>query len=170
MLSRSKKISFLGLFTTLGLLFGYIENLIVLPVKIPGIKLGISNIVTLVALYLFGPMYALIVMILKVLLTNILFGNGLGILYSVSGAVLSFAVMLILYRIKHFSIVGVSVAGGVFHNIGQIIIASLFVKSLSILYYLPVLVISGTLAGIIVGLVGKIIVNRLESFIRGKGI
>ena len=136
MQSPSKKISFIGLFSTLALLFGYIENLIVLPVRIPGIKLGISNIVTLVALYLFGPLYAFMVMIIKVLLTNILFGNGLGIIYSMTGAAFSFALMIFAYKIKCFSIVGVSVAGAVFHNIGQLMVAVL----------LTTCVISGTFA------------------------
>lgn len=169
MQSLSRRTARLGVLVTLGILFGYIESLISIPIRIPGIKIGISNIVSVVSLYLLGPIDALVVSILRVLLSGILFGSGFSILYSISGAIISFLLMLLAYKLDIFSVIGVSVIGGVAHNIGQLLIACIVVKLPAIMGYTPWLIIFGVVAGLIVGAVSNIIINRLRTYVNKRG-
>lgn len=107
----------------LAMIFSYVESLIPINLGVPGIKLGVANLVTVTGLYILAPMEVFVVVILRVLLVGFMFGNGMSILYSLAGGILSFLVMLLLKRIKGFSMIGVSIAGGVSHNIGQIAVA-----------------------------------------------
>ncbi len=155
---KSKRVAFLGLMTALCLIFGYIEFLIPINFGIPGIKLGLANIVIVIALYLTTPLEAFLINIVRILLSGFLFGNMMSIVYSLAGGILSFAIMLLLKKIPGFSIFGVSIAGGVSHNIGQIIMAVLILENLAIAYYLPPLLISGAITGLVIGLLSSRII------------
>ena len=132
-----------------------------IPLPVPGVKLGIANIAIISVLYLLGSGQALLVNLLRITLTAVLFGNFNSFLFSMAGGMLSLLVMVILKKSGHFSIVGVSVAGGVFHNVGQITVAVFLMDTTAIYYYLPVLLIFGIVTGIIIGLMGGYVTQRV---------
>ncbi|MBQ6469218.1 MAG: Gx transporter family protein [Lachnospiraceae bacterium] len=152
--STAKKTAYCGMLTALAMIFSYVESLIPISFGVPGIKLGLANLVVLSALYFMSPGEVLAVSAARILLLGFLFGNGMSILYSLAGGLLSFAVMLTLMKNRGFSEIGVSVAGGVSHNIGQILVAALVLHSLKLFYYLPVLILSGLVTGILIGILG----------------
>ena len=117
--SISRRVSSGAMLVALAMIFSYVESLIPINLGVPGIKLGVANLVTVTGLYILAPMEVLLVVILRVLLVGFMFGNGMSILYSLAGGILSFLVMLLLKQIKGFSMIGVSIAGGVSHNIGR---------------------------------------------------
>ena len=159
---KTKSIAFLGLMLTIAFLASYVERLAPPPLPVlPGIKLGLANSVILVALYMFGAKKALLLNLLRVLLAGLLFTGVWGMFYALSGAIFSFLVMLVLKRSHIFGVVGISVAGGAFHNLGQICFAALVMENLGLFYYLPILLVSGILAGIIVGYISGTCINRL---------
>ena len=149
---RTKKIALGGILTALAMIFSYIESLIPIPLPVPGVKLGIANIAIISVLYLLGSGQALLVNLLRITLTAV---------FSMAGGMLSLLVMVILKKSGHFSIVGVSVAGGVFHNVGQITAAVFLMDTTAIYYYLPVLLIFGIVTGIIIGLMGGYVTQRV---------
>lgn len=150
-MANSKKIAYCAMLTALSMIFSYIEALIPLSIGIPGIKLGLSNLVVVSGLYFMPAGWVFLVLILKVTLVSFLFGNLSMLIYSMAGGVLSFLVMLVIKRIKGFSMIGVSMAGGVSHNIGQLIVAVLVVEGFAPLSYLPVLIAAGAVAGTAIG-------------------
>ena len=150
-----------GVLTALAMIFSYIESMVTLPVPIPGIKLGIANIAVISVLYIVGWKEAVIINLIRITLTAILFGNMNSFLFSMAGGMLSIFVMVGLKQMKLFSVVGVSVAGGVTHNIGQIIAAVFLMESPAIAYYLPVLLIAGIVTGIVIGVVGGMVARRV---------
>lgn len=157
-----KKISVLSLLTAASMILSYVEA--VLPpvyAAIPGIKVGLPNIVIIFILYRMGVSAAVSVSFLRVCLSALLFGNPISLIYSIAGAALSIFVMAILKKADFLSAVGVSVAGGVFHNVGQILMAMLLLETAAIGYYLIVLAVTGTLAGIFIGLCGAFLIKRL---------
>ena len=162
---RTKKIALGGILTALAMIFSYIESMIPIPLPVPlpvpGVKLGIANIAIISVLYLLGSGQALLVNLLRITLTAVLFGNFNSFLFSMAGGMLSLLVMVILKKSGHFSIVGVSVAGGVFHNVGQITAAVFLMDTTAIYYYLPVLLIFGIVTGIIIGLMGGYVTQRV---------
>lgn len=162
---RTKKIALGGILTALAMIFSYIESLIPIPLPVPlpvpGVKLGIANIAIISVLYLLGSGQALLVNLLRITLTAVLFGNFNSFLFSMAGGMLSLLVMVLLKKSGHFSIVGVSVAGGVFHNVGQITAAVFLMDTTAIYYYLPVLLIFGIVTGIIIGLMGGYVTQRV---------
>ena len=158
---ETRKISYMGLLIALALVLSYVEAQIPAFVAIPGIKVGLANIVVVFALYKFGVKEALIISIFRVLLASLMFGSVLSLAYSASGAFLSLLGMILLKRIKLFSCVAVSVVGGVLHNIGQILTACLVLETNVVVYYLPFLILSGTIAGVVVGLVAALVLKRL---------
>ncbi len=158
----AKRIAYNGMFIALALVFGYVEYLIPINFGIPGVKIGLSNIVTVIGLYFMSPIDTAIVLIARILLSGLLFGNFLSILYSLVGGILSFAVMFLLRKIKIFTASGVSIAGSVSHNIGQIIVAIFLVQNINIIYYLPVLLISGVLMGFLIGIISGRVVDALN--------
>lgn len=162
MQSHSKKIALIGLLTACGILFGYVENLIDLPIGIPGVKIGISNIITVICIYMIGPIEALFVLVLRVVMSGFLFGNMYSLLYSLSGALFSYAFMVLGFKLNFFSIIGNSMLGGVTHNLGQLIIACIIISNLKLTFYIPVLLISGLIAGAIIGIISSIMINRLK--------
>ena len=159
--SISKKISAIAVFTSLALIFGYIEAVIPFNFGIPGVKLGLANIVTVTALYYFGVKEAVGISLIRVLLIGLLFGNAMSLIYSLSGAAFSLAVMILCKKLK-LSTIGVSAMGGVFHNIGQLIAAAVMLNTSALLYYYPVLFISGLVTGIVIGVVSDQIIKRIR--------
>ena len=160
-ISNTKKITISALMAALALIFSYIEVLIPFSVGIPGIKLGIANLVIIVALYYLGAKYALATNIIRVLIAGLLFNGLFGALYSLSGALLSMLVMVLLKKTNLFSTVGISMAGGVAHNLGQILVAAFLVANIKIFVYFPVLIISGVTSGAIIGVLAHLILQKL---------
>lgn len=159
--NKIKKTAFCGLVLALALIAGYAENLVPVAVAIPGIKLGAANSVILILLYMVGVKEAFLVNISRALLSGFLFGSMSSILYSLSGAVLSLLVMTLLKKTDRFSISGVSMAGGVFHNIGQLMMAALVLETTAVWYYLPVLIITGSITGFLIGSLSGEIYKRI---------
>ena len=157
------KAAYFGVFTALALIFSYVETLIPIHIGIPGVKLGLANLVVVIALYRIGVKEAYVLSIVRVILAGFLFGNLFAILYSLAGGLLSLTVMAFLKKTDKFSVLGVSMAGGVFHNIGQLIMATIVLESLSITYYLPVLMISGIVTGLLIGIVANEMLKRVRS-------
>lgn len=161
---KTSKMTFLGLFCALAMILSFVETLFPpITSAFPGIKMGLPNIAIMFILYRIGWKEAAAVSIIRVVLVSLLFGNVQSMLFSLSGAILSIAVMTLLKSFTSFSHTSVSVVGGVFHNIGQILVAWLMTDTAQIVYYLPVLVISGTAAGIIVGLVAGMLERRVSN-------
>ena len=157
----SARIAACGVLTALALIFSYIEFLIPLPIAIPGIKLGLANIVVLVCLYALGERYAFLINVTRIALAALLFGSVFSALYALAGGLVSFAVMAVLKRTKRFSVCGVSMAGGVFHNMAQLAVAGLLVESAQVFYYFPVLLLSGMAAGIGIGILATLILRSI---------
>lgn len=156
------KAAYFGVFTTLALIFSYVESLIPIQLGIPGVKLGLANLVIVVILYKMGTKEAYLLSVIRVVLSGFLFGNLFGILYSLAGGLLSLTVMAVLKKTKAFSLLGISAMGGVFHNIGQLLMAAVVLESLSIGYYFPVLLISGLVTGILIGVIAGEMLKRLN--------
>lgn len=159
---RSKKIAFLGVFIALALICSYVESLIPFYFGIPGVKLGLANIVVVIMLYTIGEKEAFAVSMLRIVLAGFLFGNLFSILYSLAGGLLSFLVMYLIKKFGLLGVVPVSVCGGISHNIGQIVVAAFVVENYNIFYYIPVLLIAGTITGFLIGIVGQEIILRLK--------
>ena len=157
-----KKIPYYGLFAALAMLMGYVEMLIPIPVPIPGVKLGLANVIIIIMMYFMDTKSAFFVSLIRVILSGLLFAGFAGLLYSLAGALLSFAVMALLKKTGKFSIVGVSIAGGIFHNVGQIVVAALAVENVRMAYYLPFLLVSGVVTGIFIGIVAKTALGYLK--------
>jgi len=158
---KGKNVARYGLLTALAMALSYAESLIPLPFAAPGMKLGLANLVVIFALYRMGPGPAAGLSLLRVLLVSITFGNAYSLWYSLAGAALSWTVMTALRRWDRFGTLGVSVAGGVCHNIGQIAVAALVLRSAAVGYYLPVLLVSGVAAGAAVGVAAAILIRRV---------
>lgn len=157
----AKKVAFLGMFTTLALILGWLESLLPVVPFAPGVKIGLANLVSLLVLYRFGWKEAACVNLLRIGLSSVLFGNIALLLYSLAGAILSLITMCLLKKTDKFSVVGISVAGAVMHNLGQIIVAAFLMENGVILYYLPILAVSGVIAGVLVGLAGAFLHKHL---------
>ncbi len=147
------------------MILSYVESLIPAFVAVPGVKLGLSNIATVFALYTLGWPYAICVSAVRVILSALLFGNITSLIYSLSGAALALVVMILLKRIKLFSTVGISVAGAVSHNIGQIIAVCFVMENAYIAYYIVPLLISGTIAGVVIGVASAALVERVKKYL-----
>ena len=157
---KTKKIALLAMCIALAMILSYVESMIPSP-GIPGVKLGLANIVVVFALYKLGWGEAAGISLLRVFLVSLLFGHAASLMYSASGAVLSLAGMILLKKTDSLSCVAVSVIGGVLHNAGQILMAWLLMGP-NVIYYLPVLVLSGTVAGVAIGVVSALIVRRVD--------
>lgn len=162
MRKRKNKAAVFGVFTALALIFSYVELLIPVNFGIPGAKLGLVNLVIVIVLYKTDWKEALLLSVVRIILAGFLFGNLFGILYSLAGGILSLAVMALLKRTGAFSVIGVSMAGGVSHNVGQLIMAMLVVETYAVGYYLPVLLIAGLITGTVIGIAGREMLKRLD--------
>ncbi len=161
---KKTKVAYLGMFTALAMILSYVESLLPAFYGIPGVKLGLANSMSLVILYLIGTGGAFCVSIVRVVLTGFLFGNLFSIAYSLAGALLSMTVMSLMKKTGIFSVIGISMMGGMFHNIGQLIVAIVLVENLNLVYYLPVLLLSGLVTGFVIGLLSREIIKRLPKF------
>ncbi len=161
---KNKRIAFLGLFVALAFVLSYIEFMLPLNIGIPGAKIGIANLAVMVTLYTVGERDAIALSIIRVVLVGLTFGNLSMMMYSLAGATLSLLAMLLAKRISRLSMTGVSVLGGVFHNVGQIIVAMLVLETKSLFYYLPFLIIVGTITGIVIGIVSSLITARVKKY------
>ena len=160
---KTKKVATLGLSIALAMIMSYIEVLVPLSFAVPGIKMGLANIVIIFVLYKLGTKESILVSLIRVILVSLLFSNAMAMAYSIAGAVLSLGVMWLLKKTDKFSVVGVSVAGGVMHNVGQIIMAIILLGTEQIALYLPVLIITGTVTGVVIGIVASIVINRFKN-------
>jgi len=160
---NSRKVARYALLIALAMVLSWLESLVPITAAVPGMKLGLTNLVVLFALYRMNVMDAAAVSLIRVLLVSFTFGNAYAFAYSFAGAVLSLLVMLALKKTGKFSTIGVSIAGGVGHNLGQIIVAALVLETEKIFFYLPVLMVSGIAAGICIGILGGIIVDRMKT-------
>ena len=156
------KVAFFGVFTALALIFSYVESLIPIHMGIPGVKLGLANLIVVIALHKMRIKEVYMLSIVRIVLTGFMFGNLFAILYSLAGGMLSLTMMHVLKKMNRFSVYGVSIAGGVFHNIGQLIMAMIVLESVSIGYYFPVLLISGLVTGFAIGVVSNEMLKRLK--------
>lgn len=161
----TKKIALCGVLTALAMIFSYIESVIPVPIPVPGIKLGVANIAVITILYVLGVKEAIVINLLRIVLTSLLFGNVNSFLFSISGAVLSLTIMIIMKKLDFFSCIGVSVCGGVMHNIGQIIAAVFIMGSEAIVFYLPVLIVSGVFTGVVIGVVSGIVAKHVRKVV-----
>lgn len=157
----AKRVAISALFASLALIFSYIEAILPAAPGIPGIKLGIANLVVIIAMYRLDSRYALSINLIRIFLAGFMFSGLYGAVYSLCGCILSFAVMCLLKKSDAFSVVGVSMGGGVAHNIGQLSIAAILVSSPQIFYYLPILIISGTVSGILIGWLDWILLEHI---------
>lgn len=163
---KSKKVAFFALLVALAFVFSYLESLIPFHFGIPGIKLGLANLVVVTALYTVGEKQAFAVSVIRIILSGLTFGGVFSLVYSLAGGILSFLAMLIAKRCRALSVTGVSVIGGSIHNIGQLIAAAIVMETPSIAYYLPVLLLSGAVTGAVIGVVSNLIINRLDKVIK----
>jgi len=161
----SKKIALYGLLIALAFIFSYIESLIPMPFAIPGIKLGLANLVTIIALYGIGVKESLVLSMVRILLVGFTFRDPSTLLFSFAGGILSWLSMTVTMKLKLFSMVGVSIIGGITHNIGQIIVAILYVNNPSLIYYLPFLLTAGVVSGALIGLLGALTIKRIKKIL-----
>lgn len=144
------------------LIFSYIEAVIPFSVGIPGVKLGFANIVIVFTLYRFDGRYAFAVNLVRILLAGLLFGSVFSALYALAGGMISLCAMILLKKGSVFSVTGVSMAGGVFHNLGQLAVAACVVQTAQVVIYFPVLIFSGIAAGIVNGIAVQLCLNRIK--------
>lgn len=166
---RTKKLTTLAISVSLAMILSFVESLIPPLTAVPGIKLGLANVASLFALYALGAPSAIAVSLVRVCLSALLFGSAVSLIYSLCGAALSLAVMILFKKIKMFSIVGVSVLGAVFHNVGQVLAAIAVMQSAAIAVYLPPLLISGVVTGIIVGVLAGTVLSRVKKIFFNGG-
>lgn len=156
----AKRTAYTGLLVAVAFLLSYIETLLPLSIGIPGVKLGLANLAVFAALYITNTKNAFFVSVARIVLVSLTFGNTFSLIYSIAGGMLSLVLMILCKRFKFFSKVGVSIVGGVSHNIAQIAVAICILETPELIWYLPALLISGTVAGAIIGLVGALILER----------
>ena len=159
---KTKKVATLGLCIALSMVLSFIEHQIPPLVAVPGVKVGLPNLVMVFMLYKIGWKETAIVSLIRVVLVSMVFGSVVSMAYGLVGATLSLIGMVLLKKTKLFSTIAVSVAGGVLHNIGQIAVACVVMGTAQIVYYLPVLLISGTIAGVVIGFVAGLLVKKLD--------
>ena len=159
---KTKKVAVMAMAIALAMILSFVESQVPALVTVPGVKLGLANIAVVFALYKLGWKEAVLISLIRVFLVSLLFGNMASLFYSIAGAVLSLTGMILLRRIKAMSTVAVSVAGGVLHNVGQIAMACILLETNVIKYYLPFLILSGTVTGVVIGLLAAIMIKRVE--------
>ena len=160
---KSHKIAQIGMLVALAMVFSYLESLVPVSMGVPGVKLGLSNLVTVFALYQLDIPAAFGIALVRIVLCGITFGSLSTMLYSMAGGMFSLLIMVFLKKTKKFSVYGVSIAGGVSHNVGQMLVAACVLQTGVLIYYLPFLLLAGTVAGAAIGFLGAIIIKRLSS-------
>lgn len=158
----AKKVAYSAMLVALAMIFSYVEALIPFSFGIPGIKLGLANLVVVIGLFFLKPGQVFGILIVRIVLLAFLFGNMASLLYSLAGGILSFCVMLLLKKCKGFSITGISMAGGVSHNVGQLVVAACVVENIHVFYYMPALLVAGLITGMLIGIVGQRVCHHLQ--------
>ena len=163
---KVKQLAVVSVMIAAAMILSYVESLIPVFIPVPGLKIGLANVVSVVCLVLFGFRTAGSISLVRVCLSALLFGNAVGFIYSLCGAVLSMLVMLLLKYTRIFSTVGISVGGAVAHNIGQVLAACVVMGTAAVLAYLPILLVGGVIAGIVIGLVAGLLCARLKDTVK----
>ncbi len=163
--SKARQVALCGLLVALAFILSYVEALVPINLGIPGVKLGLANLVVLIALYTLDLRWAFTISVVRIVLAGLTFGGLFSMLYSLAGGLLSFVVMALLSRKNLLGTVGVSICGGVAHNIGQLLMAMLVLETGSVWYYFPVLLISGSVAGVLISLLGGWMTGRVRKFL-----
>lgn len=163
---KTKRLVLTGLFTSMAIVLHIIESMMPIPFIAPGVKLGLANIITVSALYVLSPLRVLVIILMRVLLASIFTGTVLSMAYSMTGGILSFLIMYLLKKTlkEKVGLIGISSAGAVFHNIGQLLTASLMISNIGIISYLPVLSLAGIVTGIFVGAASHFIIQSTRRF------
>lgn len=161
-MNNTKRLTTLSITVAVAMVMSYLESQIPVFIAIPGIKIGLANVAVVFALYKLGKKEAIIVSLIRVALVSLLFGNTATFIYSIAGATFSLALMIVLRKLTLLHTVGVSVVGGVSHNIAQIAVAGLMLRTDVLIYYLPFLLLSGVIAGVVVGVAGALLVKRIK--------
>lgn len=157
------KVAVFGVFTSLALILSYVELLIPINFGIPGMKLGLANLLVVILLYKDCPRDALLLSVIRILLSGLIFGNMFSIFYSLGGGLLSLAVMVFLKKTGQFTVAGISIGGGASHNVGQLLVAMFVVQTYQVGYYLPVLLIAGVITGAVIGILSAEVLKRTQS-------
>lgn len=157
------KVAVFGVFTSLALILSYVELLIPINFGIPGMKLGLTNLLVVILLYKGCPRDALLLSVIRILLSGLIFGNMFSIFYSLGGGLLSLAVMVFLKKTGQFTVAGISIGGGASHNVGQLLVAMFVVQTYQVGYYLPVLLIAGVITGAVIGILSAEVLKRTQS-------
>ncbi len=157
----AKKYAYSAMLVALAMIFSYVEALIPFSFGIPGIKLGLANLVVVIGLYFLKPLQVFGILLMRIVLVAFLFGNMSSLIYSLAGGVFGFCIMLLLKKSKGFSITGISMAGGISHNMGQLIVAAYVVENRHVFYYTPVLLVAGLLTGMLIGMIGQRVCHYL---------
>lgn len=165
-MKKTRRLVFLAMTVAVAMILSFVESQIPAFLAVPGVKVGLANLAVIFALFVFGVREAFAVSLVRVFLLSLLFGNAVGWIYSVAGALLSLLVMLALRATGKFSVLGISVAGGVSHNVGQILAAMVVLRSEGVLYYLPPLLLSGTIAGAVIGIASALLIDRLGKYVK----
>lgn len=167
---KLNKTAYMGLLTAMALILSYVETLISFQPGIPGVKIGLANLAVLICLYLFGWREAMILTIVKAVVSGFLFGNLFMIIYSLAGAVVSALTMILLKKVDWFHIPVVSAAGGVMHNMGQLLVALFVVETYSVIYYVPVLILAGLFTGIVIGMAASLVLPYIRNILKKGNI
>ena len=157
------KVAVFGVFTSLALILSYVELLIPINFGIPGMKLGLANLLVVILLYKGCPRDALLLSVIRILLSGLIFGNMFSIFYSLGGGLLSLAVMVFLKKTGQFTVASISIGGGASHNVGQLLVAMFVVQTYQVGYYLPVLLIAGVITGAVIGILSAEVLKRTQS-------
>ena len=155
-----------GMLIALAFIFSYIEAMVPVPIPVPGVKLGLANLVTIVGLYTVGVGGTAAVSLVRIVLAGLTFGNMFSMIYSLAGGILSLFLMILCKKLGWFSQIGVSVVGGIGHNIGQLTIAAIVTQTAGVFYYFPALLVAGVTAGAAIGLLGGIVTERIEQIVK----
>ncbi|MCT4605122.1 MAG: Gx transporter family protein [Marinisporobacter sp.] len=163
-MSKTQKMIFISLLVSQAIVLSFIEKMIPLNFSIPGAKLGLANIITLTSLYLFSFKETFAIILLRTIMAAFIGGSVSGFLYSISGAILSFLIMYLLMRmsLEKISTIGISVVGAVFHNLGQLLMAAFIIQNLRLVIYLPMLMLTGVVTGMVVGITVKFLLGFLR--------
>lgn len=157
---RTDRLAKMGLLLALGMILSYVEALFPIAPSMPGVKIGLANMLVVLLLYSYGWKYGMLYQLSRIFLTAMLFGSLFGCVYSLAGAALSMAVMIGLKKTDFLDMAGISMAGGIAHNIGQLIIAYFIVQNTAIGWYIPVLLLTGALSGYVIGFISEILLKR----------
>ena len=157
---RTDRLAKMGLLLALGMILSYVEALFPIAPSMPGVKIGLANMLVVLLLYSYGWKYGTIYQLSRILLTAMLFGNLFSCVYSLAGAALSMAVMIGFKKSDFLDMAGISMAGGIAHNIGQLIIAYFVVQNTAIGWYMPILLITGAVSGYVIGFISEILLKR----------